>query len=238
MNKTTMEEYKPEVKRAMLFGKEGALDSYQRMLHRYFLISDDPELATFVGGKGIVIPPGMEGQQDTKNYHRIRNIIASTHTRYVRRLLEETHDGVLLERMADAGIRAIKVFEPKKVYTDLARCLIKADDIHALWLINVSSSSGYFMTDNDKMSQDTNEGIRDETLEKIAEGDHSRLDFFKHDSKSKLFLKSKDNPWGGREVARNLEFYGLISHEEPITPVTWFNFVLNNFDMELQQQTT
>ena len=93
------------------------------------------------------------------------------------------------------------------------------------------------MTNNYGHSEDSNEGISKKSLEEIdSEGASQFEDFFEYDPKTGLFLKHEKNTWGGREVACNLEFQGLISFEEPITPQHWFSNVLKNLEDALEQK--
>lgn len=227
-----------DIKRKMLSGNSSALDKYSQVLNDTFCSEGNPEFSIFTEGQ-IIRHPLPRNDSPEHNWYRIRHVLKEVYTKYVRRLIQETHDDLLLTRMIDrhGGNKfcALKVYQPERVYIDMSECGIKEDAVHALWLINTPNKTGYFMTDNhgnqaDPTDTDSNEEVSNRTLERINSGEREFLDFFQYDPKTGLFLKHEKNTWGNREVARNLAFHGLISYENPISPMLWFSHVLRNLE--------
>jgi hypothetical protein len=222
----------------MFLGREGAFERYIHLLSWCLAFDNELSLLTFADGTPIHVDKevGRAGIP-SRNYYSIRHVMQAAYMHYIRRLLEETHDEALIERMRQDGISAVKVHQPPKVWADLAQCGIKEDAIHALWLVQTRTATGYLMTNNyEKRPADwdfcegSNARVNPKALERIDRGDTEFMEFFRYDPQTGRFMKHPKNTWGEQEVAYNLAFHGLISYEEPIGLDAWFRTVLLNLE--------
>src|SRR3989344_8166003 len=99
------------IKRKMLLGYSSGLDEYSQDFeerHR----EQNPEFLSFTEGQQVSFPLMPANDRPDHNWYRIRSVLKNVYTKYIRELLQETHDEILFTRMKDrarANFSALKV---------------------------------------------------------------------------------------------------------------------------------
>ncbi len=216
-------------KRKMYDGNLDALNRYAELYHRRLLFSNNSELAQF--SKGQIIVPYGEQYRNVSLHHILRDVYKN----YIRSLFHETMDSDLLKRMDKTGMDALRVFETKEAYPEMAECGINNPIPHAVWLIRTQPHTGYLLI-HELHGKDNKEYVSNEIITKVQEQGRTDVDdVFEYEPQSRVFLKQPPNTWGGREIGGNLQFRGLLSYEHPISIREWFETVVRNLYREAKK---